>query len=125
MTCEPATIEHHVVFTNPVLMGFDPQQLQPGDPVREVFADHLARTIWLSWRPRHIVNHLFADEVVMLASIVRAAPPSSAEELARIVRQRFGHSNFRSSLLDQWAAEVFPYINGKHLSWTLYRPEAE
>lgn len=125
MTCEPVVIEQDVMFTDPVIMGFDPKALPAGDVLHEVFADPVARTLWLSWRPRHIVNQYFADEILLLAEMVKASRPQCGAELARLVRGRFTGpmTNFRSGSLERWADEVMPYLGGKTLSWTIWRSE--
>jgi hypothetical protein len=127
MTCEPAVIEQDVIFTDPVLLGFNPLGLAESDPVRAVFRDVTARTLWLSWRPRHIVNQDFSQEVLQLASLVRANSPRTGPELAALVRARFmgPFTNFRSSLLDAWAEQVIPYlgVEARPLAWTIHRPE--
>jgi hypothetical protein len=127
MTCEPAVIEQDIIFTDPVLLGFNPLALPEGDPVRAVFRDVTARTLWLSWRMRHVVAQNFADEVLQLASLVRANSPRTGAELAALVRSRFTgpFTNFRSSLLDAWAEQVIPYLGAEAqpLAWVIHRLE--
>lgn len=124
---EPAAIEQDVMFTDPVYLAFDPLQLPASDPVREIFADQVARTVWLTWRPRHLVSKSFADEVLLVAGKIKAARPRSIDELHHVMKQHIFQqwtSAFRCPSLPAWCEQAFPYLTGEPLAWAIYRPEA-
>lgn len=114
------------LFSVPVVLAFNPAQSSP--VVQEIFADDTARTIWLAWRVRHIVNQYFNKEVIEAAARVDARKPTTAKELYKLI-QPYGvisptHSNFVGSELLEWCEQVLPYLTGQTLPYTVI-PEGE
>lgn len=100
------------MFSNPVKLAFDPRELT--GQLRTIFDDPLSRTIWLSWRSRHIVNQHFNDEVVEIAKALTKKPPTSCDDVKRLLLRFRGWpgSNFGCISGPAWAEQVFPFITG-------------
>lgn len=96
-------------FPNPVVMKFDPL-VSKDEEIRQVFADPLARTIWIAFRPRHIVSQYFAGEVLEIARRLRSTDPiDNPEDLNTFLRFDYPH-HFGTHGDYQWCIEVMPYI---------------
>jgi len=97
-----------------VKLGFDPKTTK-ADRIDEVFADDVARTLWLTWRPSHIVNQYFGDDVLTIAKRIKKTPPTTVQQL----RQCFygtgsgNATNFVSGDVERYCPLALPYFTGE------------
>lgn len=111
------------MIPNQVILNFDPEKIED-EKLRRVFADDLARTIWMGWRVNHIVSQDFNDEVLRLAEMVREEKPRLWESLRRLGMRLGPYSNFAGTKEDECWRELLPYVAGEKACLT-YRLSVE
>lgn len=99
---------------NPVRLGFYPDSIgQAGEMpgIREIFANDTARTLWLIWKPRHIVSQHFNTDVLVAARAIDEAKPRTPESLEACFRGARG--NFTSGDVRRLALLMLPFFTGE------------
>jgi hypothetical protein len=103
---------------NPVRIVFDPASTD-NYKVRAIFADPVARTLWLAWRVVHIVDEHFNDQVLSVAARF-GQPPRTARELRERINPEYpviwsSTSNFVGEDFPAWCEAALPYFTGKKM----------
>lgn len=105
--------ENYVLAWNPM---YSPK------PLPSIFADNIARALWLGWKQQHIVDQYFNQSVLTAAAAIRRFRPCTADALAEILqahmdssREAFGHWNEYLA----FAELLLPFALGhKVVTWT-------
>ena len=98
---------------NPVKLGFDPNKIDDRE-LAEVFADDVARTFWLAWRPFHLVNQHFSQDCLQIARAIRQRQPKTPEDLRLCVPfNPYIDGNFIASELGRFCVAALPYFTGE------------
>jgi hypothetical protein len=81
---------------------------EAGESFRKVWADPIARLIWVAWKRKHMVDQYFDDECLTAAAYYR-------KNLERwLPRYRAGGvSNFYCASHEQFVAEILPVLRGE------------
>lgn len=78
------------LFPNPVVLNFDPEHsagdAEEGVTFAEVWADPIARTLWLGIAPCHLKSQYFRKACMDNAAEFRRQPPVTAEDFRRRLR---------------------------------------
>jgi hypothetical protein len=95
---------------------FDPEKAD--DDIKKVFADDLARLLWLSVRYGHLVDEHFNNDCLRCAKAIersKKAGELTAEMLFRILSGYAGApgQGIIGSSEKDFAAELLPFINGE------------
>jgi hypothetical protein len=61
-----------------IQLAFNPETAS--EPVRQIFARPIARTIWCLWRSNHIVSQHFNGLVMQVADVIEAWKPVTADD---------------------------------------------
>jgi hypothetical protein len=97
-----------------VKLTFDPTTSRP--EIQAVFANDLARTIWLAVRQGHLVNQFFETNCIRFSGLIASIQgqrPLTVEVLLFILssggpeREVIGHKE------TEFVAELLPFINGE------------
>lgn len=94
-----------------VKVSFDPMD----GKTRELFCDPVAKTLYLLWRPNHLVNQYFIDECMDFANRFRENRPQNNDQWLRLINNAFcGLTNFAGAWLSPdtraTLAEYWPYF---------------
>jgi hypothetical protein len=106
-------LDQHPYFTNPVRLTFDPYEAcktdtgedEEGVPLRRVWLDPLARTLWLAVKARRLTDQHFRRNCINAAKWIRQKPPMTADDL-RVALPSAGLGYFSI----RFAVEVYPYV---------------
>lgn len=96
-----------------IQLHFDPLE----DPATaRVFADDVARTLYLLWRRGHMVGDGFPDRVFRIARQIKKSLPQTASELAKcfIWEVRAG-TDFTQSDVDKFCTDAIPFFIGEKI----------
>ena len=101
-----------MIPTMPVMIGFDPR----GKPW---WQHRQTRDLVLLWRPGHIINQYFWDEVCKCGLEIEDKKPQTACELASCLRG----SNFMFNDVKIFSESAIPYFTGeKTATWHIKPP---
>jgi len=98
-------------FPSPVKLGFDP--MTEDEDHAKVFKDDVARTLYLLWRPGHIVDQYFSKHVLLVATAIRRNRPSNVDALVACFRYRAGHPYWTERDVRTFCAKALPYFLGE------------
>lgn len=93
----------------PVMLAFDPA-LQEG--LSEILFNTTAWTLWILWKPRHIVSQHFNNEVLRMAARIDEAQPKTPQELLAC----FNHNHAQNFVFEdcrKFCDEALPYFTGE------------
>lgn len=101
----------HVLLFNPK---------ESDDPtIRKIFADPIARALWMSVKTGHIVSQHFDNDVVYLSKIIKKHPPKDIEDLRNIL---LGANDPALKLAFRSGAGV-PHITAGYDEWLYFENE--
>ena len=109
------TLRVKLSIEDKVKLNFDPSKTKE-DQIAKIFADETARTLWLTWRPYHIVNQYFGREVIERARKIKKEKPTTVFALSRCLRSSHfssGRSNFIEADIDKWCPIALPFFTGE------------
>jgi hypothetical protein len=93
---------------NPINLKFDPKDLDPNSDVGKVFADDLARTLWMGIKIRRVASQYFDLKILELADYLKkTGVPETPEKLNDLFSTKIGR------LDDTWIEELYPYVSGE------------
>ncbi len=100
-----------------VSLNFDPTDSKKDIDTAKVFKHRTARTLYLLWRPGHLVGPGFAGLALQVGKFIDKCDPQTAEELAMCFpTTRFPIAScceFSQYDIDLFCAEALPYFTGK------------
>jgi hypothetical protein len=101
-----------------VTLAFDPASITEST-LRHVFDDRLARTIWMAFKWRHLVNQHLEAECLAIAARLHEKPVTTWEEL-RLACRVEGPRNFCGGVMDQFYQELLPRLAwGKEIAFVV------
>lgn len=97
-----------------VVLKFDPTSTKE-PKLKKVWANPIARTLWIAKKWRHLTNQYFNDECLQRAAWIKKTPPKTDEDLRKLVGSWSPGSNFpsHSNGQDLWVKELLPYVIGQ------------
>lgn len=102
---------------------FDPEK--SSEEIKEVFADDLARLLWLGVKSSHIVDQHFEKHCLLYAKIIDKAKkkePLTAQKLFWIISgmARYPGEGIIGTSEKAFAEELLPFVNGeKTITYTI------
>lgn len=99
-----------------LVLKFDPEK--SNEEIRKVFADDLARTMWLAIRPGHLASQDFNRHILAYANIIRRERELEGFTTNRLLNILSGVARMPTAgvigcqELD-FAQELFPFVTGE------------
>lgn len=94
-----------------VRLAFDPRE--SNERTRECFRNPIARTMWLLWRPGHLVSSDFADYCLEIARRIERQKPQTVEVLKRCISPSIGYYvDFSEFDVNEFCPEALPFFQG-------------
>jgi hypothetical protein len=101
--------QQDAIVKQPVVkLGFDPEHNQE---LQAVFADDIARTLWLLWRPGHLVGQDFGELCLSVAWKIRCNEPKTVADLRRCFPTL--HSYWTSNDVASFCKTALPWFTGE------------
>jgi hypothetical protein len=104
---------------NPIALRFDPATAD--EEIRAVFADDIARTLWLAIKQWHLTSQHFNELCLEASRLLRVCPPATFDEFHRLMRRVNvpgravpALDSFEQGISREFFLELWPLVNGEH-----------
>lgn len=94
----------------PIMLMFDPAKQ---DGLKEILDNPTAWTLWLLWKPRHIVSQHFNVQCLRVAEVIDSRQPKTPDELKACFPTFGQHDLIRGNDVDKFCEEAVPFFTGE------------